>query len=107
MFTNSIIYRSSLTVISRHYGTTSSLSRCGTLSSIGSRSTKMRLSHPSSKQQHRTTTSTSSTSTSTTETTTKKSKGWWYSAELWGGAGALAGWGMSGSASYVYLKNNK
>lgn len=26
-------------------------------------------------------------------------KGWWYSAELWGGLGALAGWGMSGSAS--------
>lgn len=23
-------------------------------------------------------------------------KGWWHSAELWGGLGALAGWGMSG-----------
>jgi hypothetical protein len=30
---------------------------------------------------------------------TQKKTGWWYSAELWGGAGALAGWGMSGSAS--------
>jgi len=25
-------------------------------------------------------------------------KGWWYSAELWGGLGAIAGWGMSLSA---------
>ena len=29
-----------------------------------------------------------------------KKKGWWHSAELWGGLGALAGWGMSGSAIY-------
>ena len=29
-----------------------------------------------------------------------KKKGWWYSAELWGGLGAVAGWGMSGSAIY-------
>lgn len=27
-------------------------------------------------------------------------KGWWYSAELWGGLGAIAGWGMSGAAIY-------
>lgn len=30
----------------------------------------------------------------------KKKEGWWYSAEFWGGLGALAGWGMSGSAIY-------
>ena len=30
----------------------------------------------------------------------KKKTGWWHSAELWGGLGALAGWGMSGSAIY-------
>lgn len=27
-------------------------------------------------------------------------KGWWHSAEFWGAMGALAGWGMSGSAIY-------
>ena len=27
-------------------------------------------------------------------------KGWWHSAELWGGLGAIAGWGMSGAAIY-------
>eukprot|EP00980_Cylindrotheca_fusiformis_P012893 scaffold3211_cov120-Cylindrotheca_fusiformis.AAC.1 len=27
-------------------------------------------------------------------------KSWWSSAEVWGGLGALAGWGMSGSAIY-------
>eukprot|EP00729_Bicosta_minor_P002469 gene2469-10446_t len=27
-------------------------------------------------------------------------KGWWTSAEFWGGAGALAGWGMTGAAIY-------
>lgn len=27
-------------------------------------------------------------------------KSWWNSAELWGGLGALAGWGMSGAAIY-------
>jgi hypothetical protein len=31
-------------------------------------------------------------------------KGWWHSAELWGGLGATAGWGMSGSAS-TYTMN--
>ena len=30
----------------------------------------------------------------------EKKTGWWHSAELWGGLGALAGWGMSGSAIY-------
>ena len=29
-----------------------------------------------------------------------KSGGWWNSAQFWGGLGALAGWGMSGSAIY-------
>lgn len=32
--------------------------------------------------------------------TGSKSKGWWHSAELWGGLGAIAGWGMSGAAIY-------
>jgi hypothetical protein len=41
------------------------------------------------------------TTTDATQETKKKKKGWWHSAELWGGAGALAGWGMSGSASCV------
>jgi predicted butyrate kinase (DUF1464 family) len=27
-------------------------------------------------------------------------KSWWHSAEFWGGAGAIAGWGMSGAAIY-------
>lgn len=36
-------------------------------------------------------------SSSSSET---KKKGWWHSAELWGAAGALAGWGMSGAAIY-------
>ena len=31
-----------------------------------------------------------------TETAAKK--GWWSSAEFWGGAGALAGWGMTGGS---------
>ena len=30
----------------------------------------------------------------------KAKTGWWYSAELWGGLGAVAGWGMSLSAIY-------
>jgi Mitochondrial pyruvate carriers len=30
----------------------------------------------------------------------KTSSSWWNSAELWGGFGALAGWGMSGAAIY-------
>ena len=30
----------------------------------------------------------------------KNKKGWWHSAEFWGAAGALAGWGMSGAAIY-------
>lgn len=29
-----------------------------------------------------------------------KASSWWNSAELWGGLGALAGWGMSGAALY-------
>jgi hypothetical protein len=29
--------------------------------------------------------------------------GWWNSAEVWGGMGALAGWGMSGAAIYDAL----
>lgn len=32
--------------------------------------------------------------------TTQEKKHWWRSAELWGGLGALAGWGMSGAAIY-------
>jgi Mitochondrial pyruvate carriers len=35
-----------------------------------------------------------------TEQIPKKKSGWWHSAELWGGLGAMAGWGMSGSAIY-------
>lgn len=31
---------------------------------------------------------------------TEKKTGWWHSAELWGGLGAAAGWGMSGAAIY-------
>jgi len=34
------------------------------------------------------------------KTEEKPKMGWWYSAEAWGTAGALAGWGMSGSAIY-------
>lgn len=34
-----------------------------------------------------------------------KDKGWWSSPELWGGLGAAAGWGMSGSAIYDSLRN--
>ena len=30
----------------------------------------------------------------------QKKTGWWHSAEFWGGAGAIAGWGMSGAAIY-------
>jgi hypothetical protein len=30
----------------------------------------------------------------------EESVGWWKSPEIWGGLGALAGWGMSGSAIY-------
>ena len=44
-------------------------------------------------------------SASATVTTAKQQSqgggGWWHSAELWGTAGALACWGMAGSASYV------
>lgn len=29
-----------------------------------------------------------------------KPKSWWHSAEFWGGAGAIAGWGMTGAAIY-------
>ena len=32
----------------------------------------------------------------TTETTITKKPGIWKSAEWWGGAGAMAGWGMTG-----------
>ena len=35
-------------------------------------------------------------SSDTTATTAKKT--WWTSAEFWGGAGAMAGWGMTGAA---------
>ncbi|GKY92080.1 pyruvate transporter mpc1 [Mayamaea pseudoterrestris] len=38
------------------------------------------------------------TFTSSSSTSSPKKTGWWYSAELWGGFGALAGWGMSASA---------
>jgi Mitochondrial pyruvate carriers len=41
----------------------------------------------------------SSSSSSSSSNDAKKS-GWWYSVELWGGLGALAGWGMSGAAIY-------
>ena len=44
-------------------------------------------------------------SASATVTTAKQQSqgggGWWHSAEIWGTAGALACWGMAGSASYV------
>jgi hypothetical protein len=40
------------------------------------------------------------TTTTTTTTTAETKKGLWHSAEFWGGAGALAGWGISGSAIY-------
>jgi mitochondrial pyruvate carrier 1 len=54
------------------------------------------------------TTSTKQEAATTTPATTltgggsemAKKTGWWYSAELWGGLGALAGWGMSGAAIY-------
>lgn len=36
----------------------------------------------------------------TAKAATEEKKGWWYSAELWGGLGAIAGWGMSGAAIY-------
>jgi len=36
----------------------------------------------------------------TTSASSTEKKGWWSSAEFWGGLGALAGWGMSGSAIY-------
>ena len=41
-----------------------------------------------------------STSTSTSTSTQKGTGDWWHSAEVWGGLGALAGWGMSGAAIY-------
>jgi hypothetical protein len=52
----------------------------------------------------------SSSSTTTTTTTASASSnstksGWWHSAELWGGFGALAGWGMSLSAFYDAYAN--
>ena len=52
------------------------------------------------------TASTASGAASATVTTAKQQSqggggGWWHSAELWGTAGALACWGMAGSASYV------
>jgi hypothetical protein len=31
---------------------------------------------------------------------TNTKSGWWHSVQLWGGLGALAGWGMSGAAIY-------
>jgi hypothetical protein len=34
------------------------------------------------------------------QSTKEEPKGWWTSAQFWGGLGALAGWGMSGSAIY-------
>jgi len=34
-----------------------------------------------------------------------EAKGWWSSAQFWGGMGALAGWGMTGSAVYDSLYN--
>ena len=49
-------------------------------------------------------TATAATPTPAAAATTTKSKGWWYSAELWGTAGALACWGMAGSASYVFYR---
>lgn len=42
------------------------------------------------------------TSSSTTSSEAKTSS-WWTSAELWGGLGAIAGWGMSGAAIYDSL----
>lgn len=44
--------------------------------------------------------STSTAATAAKEETKKKATSWWHSAEFWGGAGAIAGWGMSGAAIY-------
>ena len=49
-----------------------------------------------------TTTTSAATATAVASPTKSANRGWWYSAELWGTAGALACWGMAGSASYVY-----
>jgi hypothetical protein len=43
---------------------------------------------------------TDNSATESAAAVTKKKTGWWHSAELWGGLGALAGWGMSASAIY-------
>lgn len=39
-------------------------------------------------------------STTVAKDVPKKKTGLWHSAEFWGGAGAIAGWGMSGAAIY-------
>ena len=42
--------------------------------------------------------------TTTVLTKDRTNVSWWNSAELWGGMGALAGWGMSGAAIYDALR---
>ena len=42
----------------------------------------------------------SATATATTTKVAKEESSWWTSAEVWGKLGAIAGWGMSGSAIY-------
>lgn len=42
----------------------------------------------------------STDSSKTSSDSSKKATTWWNSAEVWGGLGALAGWGMSGAAIY-------
>lgn len=41
-------------------------------------------------------------SSSSSET---KKTGWWHSAQIWGGLGAIAGWGMSGAAIFDAMNN--
>ena len=40
-----------------------------------------------------------------TKEVAKDGPGWWKSPEFWGGAGAIAGWGMTGAAIYDGQKN--
>ena len=46
----------------------------------------------------------SSSSSKTVAEEPVKKKGYWNSAEFWGGAGAIAGWGMTGAAIYDATK---
>lgn len=42
---------------------------------------------------------------SSTEQAGQKKTGWWHSAQFWGGAGAIAGWGMTGAAIWDANQN--